>query len=87
MASLEEKSGLVVQVVREDSAFRIEYSEYKVMMGRPVPRRTRLYSRAGVLLEIRVKGLEDNPHWRRDPFFVKVPAGFQKLDREVRGDD
>ncbi len=85
-ASLEEKNGLVVGVVREDSAFRIEYGDYKVMRGRPVPRRTRLYSRAGLLLEIRVKDVEDNPHWRRDPFYVKVPAGFQKLDRAVPED-
>ncbi len=85
-ASLEKKTGLVVEVVREDSAFRIEYGDYKVMRGRPVPRRTRLYSRAGLLLEIRVKDVEDNPHWRRDPFYVKVPVGFQKLDRAVPED-
>ncbi len=85
-ASLEEKTGLVVEVVREDSAFRIEYGDYRVLMGRPVPRKTRLFSRTGLLLEIRVKDVEDNPHWRRDPFYVKVPAGFQKLDRAVPED-
>lgn len=80
-ALLESGTGLVRGAVREDSAFRMEFSEYKVMKGRPVPRKARLFSRSGLVLEILVKSLEDNPHWRRDPFFVKVPKGFQKVDR------
>ena len=78
---LDAATGLVQGVVREDSAFRIEYAEYKLIQGRPMPRKVTLYSRIGLLLEIRVKSVEDNPHWRRNPFTVKVPKGFQRLER------
>jgi len=80
-AWLEPGTGLVRGAVREDSAFRMEYSDYKILKNRPVPRRARLFSRSGLVLEIRVKSVEDDPHWRRDPFFIKVPKGFQKVDR------
>jgi hypothetical protein len=79
-ATLESATGLVRGVVREDSAFRLEYGDYKVMMNRPVPRKVRIFSRSDLLMEIQVKSVEDNPLWRRNPFFIKVPKGFQKLE-------
>lgn len=79
-AKLEAATGLVREVVREDSAFRIDYSEYKLLQGRPIPRKTRLYSRTGLVLEIKVKNVEDNPQWKRNPFFVKVPKDFHRLE-------
>jgi hypothetical protein len=84
-AQVEVGTGLVRGVVREDSAFRMEYLDYKVMASRPVPSKARLFNRTGLLLEIRVKNIEDNPHWRRNPFFIKVPKGFQKLEKASRG--
>lgn len=94
--SLDPKTGLVREAAREDSAFRIEYDEYKrgpkigsaeggqtgsgsAAGGGPVPRRVKLYRYQEQILEIRVKSLEYNPHWRRDPFFIKVPKGFRKV--------
>lgn len=94
---LDPKTGLVREAAREDSAFRIEYGDYKrgpagdgetasASAGtgrpaphRPVPRRVKLYRYREQILEIRVKSLEDNPQWRRDPFFIKVPKGFRKV--------
>jgi hypothetical protein len=90
--TLDPKTGLVREAAREDSAFRIEYGDYKrgptggaqaasasAEGGRPVPRRVKLYRYREQVLEIRVKGLEDNPHWRRDPFFIKVPKSFRRV--------
>lgn len=81
-ARLQVGTGLVESVTREDSAFRIEYSDYKIRAERTVPGKTRIFSRSGLLLEIQVKRLENNPRWRRDPFFIKVPKGFRQLERE-----
>jgi hypothetical protein len=90
--ALDPKTGLVREAAREDSVFRIEYGDYKrgptggsqaasASGGgeRPVPRRVKLYRYREQILEIRVKGLEDNPHWRRDPFFVKIPKSFRRV--------
>jgi hypothetical protein len=95
--TLDPKTGLVREALREDSAFRIEYGDYKrgpagsgqnasasaedgrPVPHRPVPHRVKLYRFREQILEIRVKSLEDNPHWRRDPFFIKVPKGFRKV--------
>ena len=92
---LDPKTGLVRAAGREDSAFRIEYGEYQrgpagassaasgspasSEGGRPIPRRVKLYRYREPILEIRVKGLEDNPHWRRNPFYIKVPKGFRRV--------
>ncbi|MEO7955853.1 MAG: hypothetical protein ABIW76_04110 [Fibrobacteria bacterium] len=81
--ALEAKTGLVREAVREDSAIRIRYEDYgngngKSLNGRPIPRRVKLYRYREQVLEIKVKTLEDNPHWRRDPFFIKVPKAFRK---------
>ena len=85
---LDPKTGLVREAAREDSAFRIGFTDYQrasggalEKKGRPVPRKVRLYRYREQVLEIRVKSLEDNPRWRRDPFFVKVPKGFRKVER------
>ena len=48
------------------------------MPHRPVPRRVKLYRYREPILEIRVKSLEDNPRWRRNPFFIKIPKGFRR---------
>ncbi|MDB5104018.1 MAG: hypothetical protein JWP91_1707 [Fibrobacteres bacterium] len=84
--SLDAKTGFVREASREDSAFRLAFSDYQGVSGgalekkgRPVPRRVRLYRYREQVLEIRVKSLEDDPHWRRDPFFVKVPKGFRRV--------
>ncbi|MEO7777158.1 MAG: hypothetical protein ABIY63_06480 [Fibrobacteria bacterium] len=82
---LDAHTGLVTEALREDSAFRIEYSDYRAERkgggGRPVPGKMRLYRYRDAVLEIKVKSLEVNPHWRRDPFFIKVPKGFSRLQR------
>lgn len=82
-ATLEPRTGLVHEVVREDSAFRIHYVEYKILSGRTVPSKVEIYSRSGLLLEIKVKSLQDRPHWSRDPFFIKVPKSFRALVHEA----
>ncbi|HKP94382.1 MAG TPA: hypothetical protein VJ385_01375 [Fibrobacteria bacterium] len=88
--SLDGKTGLVREALREDSAFRIGFSDYRAggspEKGRPVPRKVRLYRYREPLLEIKVESAEDNPHWRRDPFSIKVPKGFRKLERVGEGD-
>jgi hypothetical protein len=90
--TLDEKTGLAREALREDSAFRIAFADYKARSGgsletgRPVPRRVRLYRYGEAVLEIRVKSVEDNPRWRRDPFFVKIPKDFHKLERAGGGD-
>ena len=82
-ATLEASTGLVREVVREDSAFRIHYVDYKILSGRTVPNRVQIFSRSGLLLEIKVKSLQDRPHWSRDPFFIKVPKSFRALVHEA----
>lgn len=93
--ALDPGTGLARGAGREDSAFRIEYGDYRPVSagasgaasaspaspqgGRPVPRRVRIFRYREQILEIRVKGLEDNPRWRRDPFFIKVPKGFRRV--------
>jgi hypothetical protein len=87
--SLDAKTGQVREAAREDSAFRIDFGDYQRSKegaldqgkGRAVPRKVKLFRYREQVLEIRVKTLEDNPHWRRDPFFVKVPKGFRKAER------
>lgn len=89
--SLDPGTGLVREAMREDSAFRIGYDDYKrggdgsLDKGRPVPRKVRLYRYREQVLEIKVKTLEDHPKWRRDPFFIKIPKGFRRLEQAPRG--
>lgn len=84
---LDPGTGLVRQALREDSAFRIAYSDYRIgsggtlEKGRPVPGRIRIYRYRDPLLDIRVKSVEDNPRWHRNPFFIRIPKGFRKLER------
>jgi len=88
-ATLDPETGLVREAMREDSAFRIRYEDYKaggggrLDKGEALPRKVGIFSREGQLLEIRVRKVEADPQWRRDPFFIKVPKGFRRLDREL----
>lgn len=88
--TLDPGTGLVREAVREDSVFRIEYDDYKrggsgaKDKGRPVPRKVRLSRFREQVLEIKVKTLEDDPKWRRNPFFIKIPKGFRRLEQVPR---
>jgi hypothetical protein len=85
---LDEKTGLPREAWRADSAFRIAYSDYRAAGSegarRPVPRKVRIYRGREAILEIRVQNVEDDPHWKRNPFFLKVPKGFQRLEQVER---
>lgn len=86
--TLDQGTGLVREAVREDSAFRIRYDDYKaggggrLDKGPALPRKVGIFGREGQLLEIRVRKVEAEPRWRRDPFFIKVPKDFRRLERE-----
>ena len=75
---LDPATGVVRQARREDS-LEIQYLDYRVHDGRPLPRQARISARGATLLDIRVKSLEDNPHWKRDPFVLKVPTMYKEL--------
>jgi hypothetical protein len=85
---LDEKTGLPREAWRADSAFRIAYSDYRAAGAegaqRPVPGKVRIYRGREAILEIRVQNIEDNPHWKRNPFFLKVPKGFTRLEQVDR---
>jgi hypothetical protein len=92
---LDPKTGLPRSAARADSAFRIEFDGWRMSKGsgakgpqpkglageRPTPRMVRFYRYREPLLEIKVKSLEDDPHWRRNPFAIKIPNGFRRLER------
>lgn len=86
--TLDPGTGLVREALREDSAFRIRFEDYKaggrgrLDKGPAVPRKVGIFGRQGQLLEIRVRNVEYEPNWRRDPFFIKVPKDFRRLERE-----
>jgi len=80
------KTGLPRASYRTDSAFRIEFSAWRVGAGaaspdRPVPRHVRFYRDGEPVLEIKVSSLEDDPAWKRDPFVLRIPNGFRRVDR------
>jgi hypothetical protein len=77
---LDERTGLVKEACRADSTLRLVYGDYHVEGGRPVPKRVKVYSLGELGLEIRVGKVEDNPAWRRNPFFIKIPKGFERLE-------
>jgi hypothetical protein len=85
---LDEKTGLPREAWRADSAFRMAYADYRAAGSegreRPVPRKVRIYRGRDAVLEIRVQSIEDNPHWKRNPFFLKVPKGFTRLEQVGR---
>jgi len=83
-ARVDPATGLVREARREDSAFRIEYGDYVVRNGRPLPRRVKVFGGAKPLLEITVREVQDNPAWKRDPFLLRIPEGFVRL-RPARG--
>jgi hypothetical protein len=76
--ALDPRTGLVREALREDSSLHIAYGDYRVMHGRPAPRRVQVSSRGRLLLEIRLKNLEDNPTLRRDPFLLKIPPAYRE---------
>lgn len=83
---LDPVTGLPQSVVRADSAFRIEYATWRAGAGgaapeRPVPREVRLFRFGEPLLGIKVSMVEDQPHWKRDPFVLRIPKGFAKAER------
>ena len=85
-AELDPRTGLPLMAFRADSAFRLEFGPWRAGAGaaspaRPVPRRVRLYRRGEPLLEIKVSLVEDNPAWKRDPFALRIPKGFRRVDR------
>lgn len=97
---LDQQTGLAREAWREDSAFRIEFTDYRTVgsgavgsgdgahgSNRPLPGKVRLYRYRDPVLEIKVKSVEDNPHWRRNPFFIKVPKGFTGLRPARDADD
>lgn len=80
-ARLDRKTGVVLEVVRADSGVRVEYGNYKVMEGRAVPGKVLIRNREKPVLEIAVDDVEDNPAWKKSPFRIKVPKGFEELRR------
>lgn len=78
-ARLDGKTGLVREVVREDSAYRVAYEGWRLVKERPVPRRVRIEAGGKPLLEIAVGEVEDNPAWKRNPFQARIPKGFTRL--------
>lgn len=79
-ARVDSKTGLVRAAWRVDSLLRFEYSDYATQAGRPLPKHVKVYAMGELALEIRVGKADDNPAWRRDPFFIKIPKGFQRLE-------
>jgi hypothetical protein len=78
------KTGLPRAAYRADSSLRIEYDAWRAAgtaSGRPVPRHVRFYRDGEAVLEIKVSKLEDDPAWKRDPFFLRIPNGFRRAAR------
>jgi hypothetical protein len=83
---LDTATGLPRSVTRADSALRIEYGSWHAGAGpaspeRPVPREVRLFRFGAPMLEIKVSSVEDQPHWKRDPFVLRIPKGFRRVER------
>jgi hypothetical protein len=78
------KTGLPRAAWRADSAFRVEFGAWRAGAGkpspRPVPRRVRFYRGGDPVLEIKVSSLEDDPAWKRDPFVLRIPPGFRRIE-------
>jgi hypothetical protein len=80
------KTGLPAAATRADSAFRIEFMAWRAGAGatspdRPVPRHVRFYRDGEPVLEIKVSTVEDDPAWKRDPFVLRIPKSFRRVDR------
>lgn len=85
-ADIDPKTGLPRAAYRADSAFRIEFSAWRAgggraSPGRPVPRQVRFFRDGEPVLEIQVSTVEDDPAWKRDPFVLRIPNGFRRVDR------
>jgi hypothetical protein len=85
-AVLDTATGLPRSVTRADSALRIEYGSWHAGAGasspeRPVPQDVRLFRFGEPVLEIKVGSVEDQPHWKRDPFVLRIPKGFRRVAR------
>lgn len=78
------KTGLPRAATRADSAFRIEFLAWRAGAAspdRPVPRHVRFFRDGEPVLEIKVSTVEDDPAWKRDPFVLRIPGGFRRVDR------
>ena len=85
-AEIDSKTGLPRSAMRADSAFRIEFGSWRKGAGpkaqdRPVPGKARLYRYGEPVLEIKVSSVEDLPAWRRDPFVLRIPKGYKRVER------
>jgi hypothetical protein len=85
-AEIDPGTGLPRAAMRADSAFRIEFGAWHAGAGpkapqRAVPGRARLYRYGEPVLEIKVSSVEDDPAWKRDPFVLRIPQGFKRVDR------
>lgn len=85
-AEIDPKTGLPRSAMRVDSAFRIEFGSWRKGAGpkakdRPLPGKARLYRYGEPVLEIKVSSVEDLPAWRRDPFVLRIPKGYKRVER------
>jgi hypothetical protein len=80
-AALAGKTGVVTGAARGDGALRLGYADYKAVEGRALPRKVTVWVREKAALEIAVEGMEANPAWKKSPFRIKVPKGFEELRR------
>ncbi len=74
------KTGTVSTYVQEERDLRMEFSNYGLMKGRPLPNRARLLREGKPVLAIEVKSVRDNPTWRRSPFFIRIPDSFREVE-------
>ncbi|MFC1586000.1 hypothetical protein ACFL5V_10670 [Fibrobacterota bacterium] len=70
------------------SKYKIEYIDYETYNGRPLAGNIKIYQYNQLkydelLLEMKVKTLEDNPSWNKSPFFIKVPRGLTPVRQPV----
>jgi murein L,D-transpeptidase YcbB/YkuD len=54
----------------------VEYKDYDLFNKRLLSRRVVVLRKNNPLMQIKVKSIEDNPSWRKPPFFIKVPKGM-----------
>ena len=57
--------------------YRVTYGDYDYVYNRPIARKVRVFSGDEPLVDIKVKKVEDNPLWKKSPFFIKIPKGLE----------